>query len=77
MKYKNMKIEINESQPRNEIVVELKRLGFYIGFVEDGDTWVSARPETRLIVSFFTAVCLPDPIWTKTTLSELKAMPCQ
>lgn len=30
--YKNMKIEINEHQPLDEVVKELERLGFKSGF---------------------------------------------
>ena len=70
----NMKIEINESQPLDEVLKELKRIGFYTGFVEDDDPWVSARFETKLIVSFEDEDYLPDSRWRLTTLDELRGM---
>ena len=72
--YKNMKIEINEQQPLDEVVKELKRVGLYVGFIDDSDNWVSARLETKLIVSFESEVNLPDSHWKLTTLSDLKNM---
>ena len=72
--YKNMKIEINEQQPLDEVVKELKRIGLYVGFIDDSDNWVSARLETKLIVSFESEVNLPDSHWKLTTLSDLKNM---
>lgn len=74
MKYKNMKIEINEDQPLDDVLRELKRLGFYIGFVENEDKWISARRETKLIVSFESELNLPDSHWSLTTLAQLKEM---
>ena len=72
--FKNMKIEINEQQPLDEVVRELKRIGLYVGFIDDSDNWVSARLETKLIVSFESEVNLPDSHWKLTTLTELKNM---
>ena len=71
---KNMKIEINEDQTLDEVLNELKRLGFYIGFVENGDKWISVRTETKLIVSFEDETNLPDLHWSMTTLAELREM---
>lgn len=53
---------------------ELKRIGFYVGFIDDNDNWVKARLETKLIVSFEGEVNLPDSHWELTTLAQLKAM---
>ena len=74
MNFKNMKIEINQDQPLDEVLIELKRLGFYVGLVESGDKWISARAETKLIVSFEDEINLPDSHWDTTTLVELKEM---
>lgn len=71
---KNMKIAITPEQPLDEVVIQLKRLGFYIGLVESGDKWISARDETKLIVSFEDETNLPDSHWRLTTLTELKNM---
>lgn len=73
MKYKNMKIEINESQPLNDVVMELERLGY------DQDVFQMDSPSL--------VVCYPDGFYMalipssrtrlpvlKTTLTELKAM---
>ena len=72
--FKNMKIEINEQQPLDEVVKELKRIGLYVGFIDDIDCWISARFDTKLIVSFESEVNLPDYHWKLTTLSDLKNM---
>ena len=71
---KNMKIAITPEQPIDEVVGEFKRIGFYVGFIDDNDNWVSARLETKLIVSFESEVNLPDSHWELTTLTELKEM---
>ena len=71
---KNMKIEINDEQPLGEVLKELKRIGFYTGFVDAFDCWVSARFETKLIVSFEDEDYLPDSRWRLTTLDELRGM---
>ena len=70
----NMKIEVNEDQPLGEILKELKRLGLYVGFIDDSDPWVSARADTKLIVSFENEISLPDSHWNMITLAELKEM---
>lgn len=72
--YKNMKIAINDQQPLDEVVRQLKRMGFYIGFIDDNDRYISARSETKLIVSFESESMLPDSHWKSTTLAELKEM---
>lgn len=72
--FKNLKIAITSEQPLDEVVMELKRIGFYVGFIDDSDNWVSARLETKLIVSFESEVNLPDSHWKLTTLSDLKNM---
>lgn len=72
--YKNLKIAINDQQTLDEVVRELNRIGFYIGFVDDNDRYISARSETKLIVSFEGESMLPDSHWKLTTLAELKEM---
>jgi frataxin-like iron-binding protein CyaY len=72
--FRNLKIAINDQQPLDEVVKELKRIGFYIGFVDYNDKWISARSETKLIVSFESESMLPDSHWKLTTLAELKEM---
>ena len=72
--FKNLKIAITPEQPLDEVVMELKRIGFYVGFIDDSDNWVSARLETKLIVSFDSELNLPDSHWELTTLAELKGM---
>lgn len=72
--YSNLKLEFNEKQPLDEIVKELKRIGLYVGFIEKGDLWISARHETKLIVSFENESNLPDSHWRLTTIAELKEM---
>ena len=70
--FTNMKIPVEGNL--EEIVAELKRIGLYVGFIDDGDAWISARPETMLIVSFECESHLLDSHWKLTTLAELKAI---
>lgn len=72
--FRNLKIQINDQQPLDEVLKQVKRIGFYIGFVDDNDKWISARQETKLIVSFEGESMLPDYHWKLTTLAELKEM---
>lgn len=72
MKYKNMKIEINESQPLDEVVTELERLG-YVCFAECTDAkYVVADDD-----GFYQMIMFPISMlatWPLTTLTELKGM---
>ena len=67
---KNLKIPVENNL--DEIVAELKRIGLYVGFIDSEDNWISARLDTKLIVSFENELNLPDSHWVKTTLAELK-----
>lgn len=74
-KYQNMKIEINEHQPLDEVVVELGRLGF------KKSGWVGYRNTsfiTTCKLGFYTDHAIS--FWSVfgdsllTTLTQLKAM---
>lgn len=68
MNYKNMKIEINESQPLDDVVGELERLGYELGF--DSKNYApSVECYSDGIYDLYTFKQEPD-----TTLTELKAM---
>lgn len=78
MKYKNMKIEINESQPFNEIVKELERLGYQKRkaaiFKNTSGSYLVTRS-----YGIITWCCerLVDLLWSdcnEVTLSYIKAM---
>ena len=71
-KFLNLKIPVENNL--DEIVRELKRIGLYVGFIDNEDKWISARFETKLIVSFERELNLPDLHWKLTTLAELKEM---
>lgn len=78
MKYKNMKIEINESQPLDEVVVELERLGYkkdtwWSSWWEGNTKAIEACGDTLQLINY----CNSDMgcRWGElTTLTELKAM---
>lgn len=76
--FKNMKIEVNEQQPLDEIVMELERLGFKRG------VWWSYYEETKVIEADANTLHLVDYTCCDiekregeiTTLAELKNMKC-
>lgn len=67
-KFQNMKIEINEQQPLDEVVRELERLGYH-GNIKTGNVVVS---------SYFGKFAILDlcesKMYKPTTLAQLKAM---
>ena len=73
MKYKNMEIEINESQPIDDVVMELERLGFIRskhGRWVDRDKFILTSE-----CGFYSRVDFTScNFYIKTTLTELKAM---
>lgn len=72
MKFKNMKIEINESHPIDEVVMGLERLG-YVCFAECTDAkYVVAHDDGFYQMIMFPIAMLAT--WPLTTLAELKAM---
>lgn len=76
MKYKNMKIEINESQPLDDVVVELERLGYkkagWVGYRNTNFLTTSKLGfYTDHAVSFW--ACFGDsPLNTLIELKEMK-----
>lgn len=78
--FKNMKIEFNEQQPLDEIVVELDRLGYKFDGKLDGDEVfeVITYSFDKTYVIFTKAgkrhFMIEHPIHLKTTLAELKEM---
>lgn len=77
MKYKNMKIEINESQPIDDVVKELERLGYRVlnkyAIRRGIDLWLVANCD-GFIVGWRNALILGDSYYKTTNLTELKAM---
>lgn len=73
-KYQNMKIEINEKQPLDEVVRELDRLGY------KKKAWMDwLRHQTEVVVAFNNGVYSNFNYFYKdgfeiTTLAQLKAM---
>lgn len=70
--YKNMKIEINEQQPLDEIVGEIERFGYLHGQKDIG--------ETKMIICFDQGFfihldCVGYEQFRTTTLAELKEQP--
>lgn len=72
MNYKNMKIEINESQPLDDVVMELERLGFcYNCGCDDVDAKMVTANNHFMQYDIYNHVT----DWEiNTTLTELKAM---
>lgn len=73
MNYKNMEIEISESQPLNDVVMELGRLGFMRskhGRWVDRDKFIL----TSECGSYSRVDFSSCNFYIKTTLTELKAM---
>lgn len=75
MQFKNMKIEINDQQPLNEVVMELERLG-YRKFA-----WSGFKKATLILTyenlgsfSDYEKLCLSTPEYEPTTLQQLKEM---
>ena len=73
-KFQNMKIEINEQQPLDEVVRELERLGYkklFDGYV-DGAVEVLTYKNKGWFNRYFESI--KDKDYTLTTLAQLKAM---
>lgn len=69
---RNMKIEINEQQPLDEIVVELEKRGYKF-FAKCSDArYAIAHQEGLYQTIMFPIALLAD--WPTTTLAELKEM---
>ena len=70
MNFKNMKIEINQDQPLNEVVMELERL-MYVKPNSDGDKVYTSQLGNT--VNVFDDSMMFD-CYKLTTLAELKEM---
>lgn len=68
MKFKNMKIEINESQPLDGVVKELERLGYKKDLVM-GESWILCHE-----FGLYSCHSHDYGFSNKTTLAELKEM---
>ena len=67
---KNMKIEINEDQPLDEVLIELKRLGYELtglAYLFNPKTYVCTNVGGR-----FTTLKNPPAYCIETTLAELE-----
>ncbi len=71
MNYKNMKIEINESQPLDDVVKELERLGFKAWCVSPIDNGYAVTNKKGSCTTFYKDIWDAEVL---TTLTELKAM---
>lgn len=71
--FKNMKIEINEVQPLDEIVIELERLG-YVKPNSGGDKVYTSQLGNT--VNVFDGSMMFD-CYKLTTLQQLKEMKCK
>ena len=69
-KFKNLKIEINDQQPLDEVVRELERLGYIKEFDTGGD---NAKHIEAYSDGVFDIYCFGDIGYT-TTLTDLKNM---
>ena len=70
MNFKNMKIEINQDQPLDEVVKELKRLGYELtglAYLFSPKTYVCTNVGGR-----FTTLKNPPAYCIETTLAELE-----
>lgn len=73
MNYKNMKIEINESQPLDDVVRELERLGYEFRNSNGVDfVFITTYREDKSFILW--DKILFDPTLKFTTLAELKEM---
>lgn len=71
-KFQNMKIEINEQQPLDEIINELERLDYECQSYLNGDkVCVLAQDDGNIIGCNFD---MDNNYWELTTLAQLKAM---
>lgn len=69
--FKNMKIEVNQNQPLDEIVVELERLGYWISSKACDSNQVWCFDDGRvLLVEHMGTFHFPQCV--ETTLAELK-----
>ena len=75
MNYKNMKIEINESQPLDDVVMELERLGYKkVGWVGYKSVmFITANTKGMFTDHAISFINCFDHLGL-TTLAELKAM---
>lgn len=72
--FKNMKIEINDEQPLDEIESELRRLGYFCVAFYDEENLIGVNVKNKIATSFTLEETLPDSHWKLTTLTELKQM---
>lgn len=72
MTFKNMKIEINEQQPLDEVVRELERLGYYYNCgCDDADAKMVTANNNYMQYDMYSHV---TKLEINTTLAELKEM---
>ena len=72
MNKRNIKIEVNENQPLDEIVRELERLGYRCyGYLTSDDICILAQDDGYIIGCDFE---VDNKCWKLTTLTELKEM---
>lgn len=71
--FKNMKIEINEQQPLDEVVIELERLGFEncTTFNSKNVKFILAFGDHKTFTDYFNLDCSDIEV-IETTLDELK-----
>lgn len=77
--FKNMKIEINEAQPLDEVVATLESKGykaFNITAISPIHDWIVAGDD-GFTVGWFDASGLCNKVFPLTTLAELKEMKCK
>lgn len=67
MNHKNMKIEINAEQPLDDVVKELERLGFRVGFYSEYPKSIETYSDGE-----FDMYCFRQP--ADTTLQQLREM---
>ena len=76
-KFKNMKIAITHEQPLDDVVLELKRLGYKplnkFAIRPNYDLWLVADCD-GFILGWRDALILGDSYYKTTTLKELKEM---
>ena len=68
--FKNMKIEINEAQPLDEVVIELERLGFKCGLNSENPKSIETYSDGE-----FDEYCFKQE--PTTNLAELKEVQCK
>lgn len=80
--FKNMKIEINENQPLDDVVRELERLGYsstgFPNVINPTESIRTVRHEKYQNIKKFEFLAWHinaiDELWKLTTLAELKSM---